>query len=168
MTEHGTTATETQRGDSMDFFETMKSGAFCGNSGGGDTPSPSGDPHFSSLMFLYAYSNGETDNFVILYSESGVYSVPKSAFHALGASSNPTVICLTPVKLLTIPSNIDESTFAAVQFTPDSNFSTEFPIAGEITNGDGKIYIAGIAWVRGQLSTYAQNTDIDFAQAIIE
>ena len=148
----------------MTEYELMKAAAFA--SGGGDAPS--GDPHFSSLMFLYAYSNGETDNFVILYSESGVYSVPKSAFHALGASSNPTVICLTPVKLLTIPSNIDESTFAAVQFTPDSNFSTEFPIAGEITNGDGKIYIAGIAWVRGQLSTYAQNTDIDFAQAIIE
>lgn len=32
---HGTTATETQRGDDMDFYETMKSGALCGNSGGG-------------------------------------------------------------------------------------------------------------------------------------
>lgn len=35
MTEHGMTATETQRGDSMDFYETLKSGALCGNSSGG-------------------------------------------------------------------------------------------------------------------------------------
>lgn len=151
----------------MNFYDMLKAKAI-GNSGGGDTPSPSGDAHFSSLRYLYTNSQGGADNFTILYSENGVYSVPKSAFHEEGASNNPTVICLTPVKSLTIPSTIDKLTMAIIQFTPDSNFSTEFPIAGEITNGDGKIYHAGIGLFEGQLFAEAQNTGIDFTQAIIE
>lgn len=149
----------------MDFYEMLKAKAI-GNSGGGDTPS--GDPHFSSLEFLYVNYKGAPNNFNILYSESGVYSVPKSAFHAEGTSNDPNVICLTPVKSLTIPSNIDESTMAVIQFTPDSDFSTEFPIEGEITNGDGIIYQSGIGLFEGQIYAYAQDTGTDFTQAIIE
>lgn len=135
---------------------------------GGDTPSPSGDPHFSSLKYLYTYFDGGTDTFNILYAENGEYSVPKSAFSEIETANNPTVICLTPVKSLTIPSDIDEYTLAVVQFTPDSNFSTEFTIEGEITNGDGKIYQAGIGLMDGQLFSQAFNTGIDFTPAIIE
>lgn len=150
----------------MDFYDMLKAKAI-GDSGGGDTPSPSGDAHFSSLRYLYTNSQGGAANFNILYSEIGAYSVPKSAFLAEGASYNPTVICLTPVKSLTIPSNIDDSTMAVIQFTPDSNFSTEFQIEGEITNGDGKIYQAFIGLFEGQFFAEAHSTGIDFTQAII-
>lgn len=133
MTEHGTTATETQRGDSMDFFETMKSGAFCGNSGGGDTPSPSGDPHFSLFVcndsdeFVYAYVN----------SDNGEYQLPSAqAMH--GANY---IMLITPAKTITNQSVIGDLS-AQLRFTPASDFSLEFETRGdEITAGDGKIYV---------------------------
>lgn len=150
----------------MNFYEQLKAKAI-GNSGG-DTPSPSGEAHFSSLRYLYTYYDGGTDTFNVLYAENGEYSVPKSAFFAERATNNPTVICLTPVKSLTIPSTIDEFTMAVIQFTPAANFSTEFPIEGEITNGDGKVYQAGIGLFEGHFYAEAQNIGIDFTQAVIE
>lgn len=126
------TATETQRGDSMDFFETMKSGALFGKGGGGDTPSPSGDAHFSLFLcndpdeYVYAYVN----------SNNGEYQLPSAqAMHDANY-----IVLITPVKTITNQSVISDLS-AEVRFTPASDFSLDFETRGdEITAGDGKMY----------------------------
>lgn len=115
----------------MNFYDMLKAKAI-GNSGGGDTPSPSGDPHFSLFVcndpddYVYAYVN----------SDNGEYQLPSAQ-----AMHNATyIVLITPVKTITNQSVIGDLS-AEVRFTPASDFSLDFDTQGdEITAGDGKMY----------------------------
>jgi hypothetical protein len=130
--EHGTTATETQRGDSMDFFETMKSGAFCGNSGGGDTPSPSGNPHFSKIII----STYEGKTAIVLNSGTGEYAITQDIID----KSPVEIFLFTPAKKILGLTDLYVFGGTYIYFTPAEDFSTDDEVRGEITNGDGKVY----------------------------
>lgn len=115
----------------MNFYEQLKAKAI-GSSGGGDTPSPSGDAHFSLFVcndpdeYVYAYVN----------SDNGEYQLPSAqAMHDANY-----IILITPAKTISNQSVINDIR-AEVRFTPASDFSLDFETHGdEITAGDGKMY----------------------------
>ena len=135
----------------MNFYEQLKAKAI-GNSGGGDTPSPSGDPHFSLLLY--------TDEFsyvcAIMDSATGDYHLPNEQdLHGAGQ-----ITMITPVKSLTNHEIIQEL-YNGIYFTPASDFSIDFELSesgDEITAGDGKLYI--ITFDGAEFS--ASKLDVDF------
>lgn len=102
------------------------------DNGGGDTPSPSGDPHFSLLLYTDYY----TGVLGLMDSENGEYQIPNE--QALHGAFSLTLI--TPVK--TIGNHEAINTLSdGIYFTPAANFTIDFDIHGEeITAGDGKLY----------------------------
>ena len=115
----------------MNFYDMLKAKAI-GNSGGGDTPSPSGDAHFSLLLYTDYYSNV----LGLMDSENGEYQIPnEQELHGAEA-----LTLITPVK--TIGNHEAINTLSdGIYFTPASNFTIDFDTYGEeITAGDGKIY----------------------------
>jgi hypothetical protein len=116
----------------MDFFETMKSGALCGNSGGGDTPSPSGDPHFSKII-ISAY---EGKTIIVLNSDTGEYAITQDIID----KSPVEIFLFTPAKKILNLTDLYVFGSTYIYFTPAEDFSTDDEIWGEITNGDGKVY----------------------------
>ena len=117
----------------MNFYDMLKAKAI-GNSGGGDTPSPSGDPHFSLLLYNDVFS----DVYAVMDSTTGDYQLPNAQ-----ALHNATqIVLITPVKSIT-NHDIINSLSSGVYFTPASDFSIDFELedgSDEITAGDGKLY----------------------------
>ena len=133
----------------MNFFDTLLAKKLAG---GGDTPSPSGDPHFSLLL----YNDEFSDVYAVMDSPTGDYQLPnEQELHGAGQ-----ITMITPVKSLTnheIITGLSEG----IYFTPASDFSIDFELSengDEITAGDGKLYIISFDGV--ELS--ASKTDADF------
>ena len=133
----------------MNFYEQLKAKAI-GSSGGGDTPSPSGDPHFSQILVSTPGAIG----CCFIYSDDGTYTIPtKSAINGI-----LYITLCTPVKSITGITNLEDD--QTIAFTPADDFSADFEIHGDITNGDGKSYDL---YAGGEENTYAvENTGEDF------
>ena len=118
----------------MNFYDMLKAKAI-GNSGGGDTPSPSGDAHFSKII----YPNGNQAYTITLYSENGEYEIP-SEVTDYGDDAAFYICLCTPCKTITHLDRIGELNMT-VYFTPADDFSLSVQTYGdEVTNGDGKLY----------------------------
>lgn len=118
----------------MDFYEMLKAKAI-GNSGGGDTPSPSGDPNFSKVIYYIGYQTYA----IMLYSEDGEYEIPPEVNSYSDNTAFYVYLC-TPCKTITHLDRIG-SLNLTVYFTPADDFSLPVQTSGdEVTNGDGKLY----------------------------
>lgn len=116
----------------MNFYEQLKAKAI-GNSGGGDTPSPSGDPNFSKII-ISSYG-GQTA--VMLKSDTGEYEITQDIID----KSPCEIFMFTPArKILNLTDLYVIGGGTLVYFTPAEDFETDYEILGEITNGDGKVY----------------------------
>lgn len=118
----------------MDFYDMLKAKAI-GNSGG-DTPSPSGDPHFSQFIYIDWWNHSN----LYMNSADGAYALPNVEEVFVRSDGYGSIILLSPVKTITNQANIMEHN-NDVQFTPDADFHLDFEITGEITAGDGKNYL---------------------------
>lgn len=117
----------------MTNYELMKAAAFA--SGGGDTPSPSGDPHFSKII----YPTGYQSYTITLYNENGEYEIP-SEVNNYGNDAAFYIFLSTPCKTITHLDRIGELNLT-LYFTPADDFSLSVQTYGdEVTNGDGKLY----------------------------
>ena len=106
--------------------------AIVDNGGGGDTPSPSGDPNFSKII----YTDAENWCYILLNEESGNYEIPSEVN---GNVTYQIFIC-TPVKTITHLDRMEEKDISIV-FTPDDEFELSEQTEGdEVMNGDGKLY----------------------------
>lgn len=115
----------------MNFYEMLKAKAI-GNSGGGDTPSPSGEAHFSLLL----YTDYSSYLLGLMDSENGEYQIPNE--QALHGAFSLTLI--TPVKTIVNHEAINNLS-DGIYFTPAANFTIDFDTHGEeILAGDGKLY----------------------------
>lgn len=118
----------------MDFYEMLKAKAI-GNSGDGDTPSPSGDPHFSKIIYPTGYQNYT----IALYSENGEYEIPSEVSN-YGDDATFYIFLCTPCKTITHLDRIGTLNLT-LYFTPADDFSLSVQTSGgEVTNGDGKLY----------------------------
>ena len=115
----------------MDFYDMLKAKAI-GNSGGGDTPSPSGDPNFTKII-ISAYE-GKTA--ILLKSDNGEYAITQDIID----KSPCEIFLFTPAKKILNLTDLYVFGGTFVYFTPAEDFSTDDEIWGEITNGDGKVY----------------------------
>lgn len=118
----------------MDFYDMLKAKAI-GDSGGGDTPSPSGDAHFSkfSVMDWWGSETCYMDN------TGGIYTLPDAETTFPRSGGYGVIILVSPVKTITGIENLDDKYF--VQFTPDEDFHVDFEFTGTVTEGDGKVYM---------------------------
>lgn len=102
---------------------------------GGDTPSPSGDPHFSKIT----YSTGYKTYKITLYSENGEYEIPSEVTNYGDDAAFEIFLC-TPCKTMAHLDRIGTLNLT-VYFTPADDFSLPVQTYGdEVTNGDGKLY----------------------------
>lgn len=116
----------------MNFFDTLLAKKLAG---GGDTPSPSGDPNFSKIITTTGYQNYT----IMLYSENGEYEIP-SEVTDYGDDASFYISLCTPCKTITHLDRIG-SLNLTVYFTPADDFSLSVQTYGDtVTNGDGKIY----------------------------
>ena len=119
----------------MGMFEMLLAAKFASESGGGDTPSPSGDAHFSKII----YPTGHNNYTLMLYSENGEYEIP-SEVNGYGDDAAFYISLCTPCKTITHLDRIGELNLT-VYFTPAEDFSLSVQTSGDtVTNGDGKLY----------------------------